>query len=54
MPKNFTGNFFGGNAMELFAEASSGARFVSWEDGSADNPRLVNPAGGESYIAVFE
>ena len=54
LPKNFTGNFFGGNAMELFAEASSGARFVSWEDGSADNPRLVNPAGGESYIAVFE
>lgn len=54
LPRNFTGKFFGGIAMELFAEASSGAKFVSWEDGSVENPRLVSPVGGESYIAIFE
>ncbi len=54
LPENFTGKFFGGNAMELFAKASSGAKFVSWEDGSVENPRLVNPVDGESYIAIFE
>lgn len=54
LPANFTGKFFGGNAMELLAEASAGARFVSWEDGSTENPRIVHPADGAVYSAIFQ
>ena len=29
-------------------------KFVRWDDGNTDNPRLVVVAGNESYSAVFE
>lgn len=54
LPNPFTGKFFGGNAMELLAVPVSGAKFVSWEDGSTSNPRLVNPVDGVAYVAIFE
>jgi hypothetical protein len=54
LPASFTGTFFGGNAIELLAVPADGASFIGWEDGSTENPRLVNPAGGETYGAAFQ
>ena len=50
---NYTGKFFDGNDMLLFAE-SDGATFAEWEDGSTENPRLVTPKQGEEFIAKFK
>lgn len=50
---SYTGTFFGGNAMLLTAVPSGTGKFVAWEDGSTDNPRLVMPQSGASYIAQF-
>ena len=50
---SYTGTFFGGNAMLLTAIPSGTGTFVAWEDGSTENPRLVTPTDGASYIAQF-
>ncbi len=50
---SYTGTFFGGNAMLLSAVPSGTGSFIAWEDGSTDNPRLVMPQDGASYIAQF-
>ncbi len=50
----YTGSFFGGNAMLLTATPMGGATFVSWEDGSTENPRLVLPSNGSTYQASFK
>lgn len=53
--KNYRGKFFGGNAMLLTAEPEYGAEFKQWEDGSTENPRLIeNPVDGAAYSAIFE
>ena len=52
--KSWTGTFFGGNSMLLTAKPSGTGKFVKWEDGSTENPRLVLPANGDSFVAVFE
>ncbi len=55
LPESFyTGKFFGGNAMLLTATPMGGATFVSWEDGSTENPRLVLPSNGSTYQASFK
>ena len=38
----------------LIATANDGYRFVSWNDGNIDNPRVVTVNGDASYIAIFE
>ncbi|MCQ2093315.1 MAG: CotH kinase family protein [Fibrobacter sp.] len=50
--KDYMGGFFGGNIMMLTAKGN--AKFVSWEDGSTDNPRFVLPVAGSIYTATFE
>lgn len=50
----YTGTFFGGNAMELEAIPLGTAKFIRWEDGSTENPRIVNPSDGDVFSAVFE
>jgi hypothetical protein len=50
---SYTGTFFGGNAMLLTAVPSGTGTFVAWEDGSTDNPRLVIPQNGSSFVAQF-
>ncbi len=50
----YTGVFFGGNAMLLTATPMGGAAFVSWEDGSTENPRLVLPSDKSAYTALFQ
>lgn len=49
---NYSGTFFGGNLMELTAVGEG--KFLGWEDGSTDNPRMVLPASGTIYSATFE
>lgn len=48
---NYTGIFFAGNPMVLMAK---GEGFVSWEDGSTDNPRVVVPTEDAKYEAHFQ
>lgn len=50
---NYTGKFFGGNAMLLTA-VSDGGIFTQWEDGSKANPRLVMPVNGSAFVAKFQ
>ena len=52
--KNYEGIFFEGNAMLLTAVPSGTGKFVSWEDGSTENPRLVMPTKGSAYVATFQ
>lgn len=49
---NYTGMFFSGNMMVL--TASGQGKFIGWEDGSTDNPRIVLPTEGAVYSATFE
>ena len=51
---NYTGKFFAGNNMLLYAVAQDGGAFESWNDGSVINPRLVTPEEGSKYIAIFK
>ena len=51
---NYTGKFFGGNAMLLTAVPKGSAVFSAWEDGSKENPRLVNPTDKVTYRAIFK
>lgn len=50
--REYAGTFFEGNAMELTAVGEG--TFVGWEDGSTDNPRMVQPVDGAAYIATFQ
>lgn len=50
--KDYAGVFFEGNPMVLKAEGSG--KFLSWEDGSTENPRVVIPSSDVSYTASFE
>lgn len=50
--RTYTGVFFGGNPMVL--TASGEGKFLGWEDGSTDNPRIVLPVTGAVYTATFE
>ncbi len=49
---NYVGTFFGGNLMELTAVGNG--KFLGWEDGTKDNPRMVMPVSGTVYSALFE
>lgn len=51
---NYTGTFFLGNDMLLTAVPTGAGVFVSWEDGSTENPRLVSPEDGSEYVAEFK
>ena len=54
VPQTYSGKFFAGVAMELYAVPTGGGIFYQWEDGSTDNPRLVAPTDGASYTASFK
>lgn len=43
-----------GAEVEICGLPLEGARFVSWEDGSTDNPRKVTVKGAYTYTASFE
>lgn len=51
---NYTGTFFLGNDMLLTAVPTGAGVFVSWEDGSTENPRLVSPEDGSEFVAEFK
>ncbi|MBR4347382.1 MAG: CotH kinase family protein [Fibrobacter sp.] len=51
---SYTGTFFEGNDMLLTAVPEGSSKFVKWEDGSTENPRLVTPADGDAFTAIFE
>lgn len=50
--RDYVGGFFSGNVMLLTAKGNG--KFLSWEDGSTDNPRFVIPEAGSVYTATFE
>ncbi|MCF0222471.1 MAG: spore coat protein CotH, partial [Fibrobacter sp.] len=50
--REYIGSFFSGNAMLLTAKGNG--KFLGWEDGSTENPRLVVPTEGALYFATFE
>jgi hypothetical protein len=51
---SYTGTFFEGNDMLLTAVPEGSSKFVKWEDGSTENPRLATPADGDAFTAIFE
>lgn len=51
---SYTGTFFLGNDMLLTAVPNGAGVFAGWSDGSMDNPRLVTPADGDSFVAEFK
>ena len=53
LPQTYSGKFFAGVEMELYAAPMGGFVFYQWEDGSTDNPRFVAPTDGASYTAKF-
>ena len=48
------GTYEEGTRVILRAIANSGYRFVRWNDGNTDNPRVITVTKDESYTAVFE
>ena len=48
------GTYEEGTQMTLTATANSGYRFVRWNDGNTDNPRVITVTQDESYTAYFE
>lgn len=48
------GSFSYGTSIPISATANYGYHFVSWSDGSTQNPRTVMVSGDASYIAMFE
>jgi hypothetical protein len=51
----YTGTFFEGNDMMLTAVPEAGRIFDHWEeDGNKDNPRMVSPANGDAFTAIFK
>lgn len=51
---SYTGKFFQGNNMLLTAVPNGASVFAGWSDGSMENPRLVTPASGDSFVAEFK
>lgn len=43
-----------GTTIELIATAATGCHFVQWDDGNTQNPRVITPSSGHTYIAEFE
>ena len=48
------GTYNAGATVTLTATPASGYRFVSWQDGSTQNPRTVTVTANATYIATFE
>ena len=48
------GTYEEGTQVTLTATANSGYRFVRWNDGNTDNPRVITVTQDESYTAYFE
>ena len=48
------GTYASGSVIQISATPSPNARFVSWDDGNADNPRTIVVTGDVTYIARFE
>ena len=48
------GTYPAGAVIQISATPSPSARFVSWDDGNADNPRTVTVIGDITYTAKFE
>ncbi len=48
------GTYPSGAVIQISATPSPSARFVSWDDGNADNPRTVTVTGDITYTAKFE
>lgn len=51
---SYTGTFFAGNDMLLTAVPDGAGVFAKWSDGSKENPRLVSPEDGDSFVAEFK
>jgi len=50
----YTGKFFDGQQMELFAQTSGGSTFTGWSDGATENPHIVTIKEGLSITAKFK
>ena len=48
------GTYASGTVIQISATPSPNARFVSWDDGNADNPRMVIVTGDMTFVARFE
>ena len=48
------GTYTAGSTITLTATAHEGYRFVQWQDGNTDNPRMVTIESDTVYTAIFE
>lgn len=49
-----SGNYQHGTSIQLTANPNYGYKFVKWDDGNTENPRVVSVADAQRFIAVFE
>jgi hypothetical protein len=48
------GEYAFGSEVTITATAAEGYRFVSWNDGDTNNPRIITLTGDTTFIANFE
>lgn len=49
-----SGNYQHGSTIQITANPNYGYKFVKWDDGNTDNPRIVPVTEAHKYIAIFE
>lgn len=49
-----SGNYQHGSTIQITANPNYGYKFVKWNDGNTENPRIVPVTEAHKYIAVFE
>ena len=49
-----SGHFPAGTIVEIAAIPFSGNRFLQWDDGNSDNPRIVTLDGNSQFTALFD
>lgn len=49
-----SGNYQHGSTIQITANPNYGYKFVKWNDGNTENPRIVPVTEAQKYIAIFE
>lgn len=49
-----SGNYQHGSTIQITANPNYGYKFVKWNDGNTENPRIVPVTEAHKYIAIFE
>ena len=48
------GQYKEGKSVSIAADPESGCKFIQWNDGNSQNPRIITVTADKDYIAIFE